>query len=117
SLALPALSGAEKAERQLLRALFSTDWRSFVLGRVHPDLLLTRQAKEIFALAARVPARDDGSIDPAQVFREAEALDAARAAEEAALYGGSDLAELANGEGDPGRTDPTYRTDPSDTSD
>jgi hypothetical protein len=79
SLTPPALSGAEKAERQLLRALFTADWRSFVLGRLQPDLLITLQARDMFALAARLPAREDGSIDAAHVLRDATAMDDRRA--------------------------------------
>jgi DNA primase len=76
SLAAPPLTGPEKAERQLLRALFSADWRSYVLGRLHPDLLITRQAREIFLVAARMPAREDGTIDAALVLRELQAAEA-----------------------------------------
>ncbi|HLJ54500.1 MAG TPA: hypothetical protein VKT77_05625, partial [Chthonomonadaceae bacterium] len=114
SLALPPLSGPERAERQLLRALFTADWRTFVLGRVPPDLFISRQAREVFNLAARTPAREDGSIDPAVVFREAEVLDEAReplpaepdptasealaraANGDAAAGQGADLADLAD---------------------
>jgi DNA primase len=75
SLAAPPLSGTEKAERQLLRALFTADWRSYVLGKVRADLFITSQASEMFALAARTPAGEGGIIDPALVLRQALAAE------------------------------------------
>jgi hypothetical protein len=47
-----------------------------VLARIHPDHLVTDQAKEMFALAARQPAREDGSLDPVQLLRQAEEAEA-----------------------------------------
>ena len=66
----------EKAERQLLRALFSADWRSWVLGRLRPDLLITPQGRALFDLAARTPAGPDGAIDPLALLQRAEAAEA-----------------------------------------
>jgi DNA primase len=75
-LAPPPLTGAEKAERQLLRALFSPEWRVFILNKLHPDVLVTPQGRRLFALIARTPASEDGGIDPLPLLRQAEAEDA-----------------------------------------
>ena len=32
----PRITGAEKAERQLLRALFSPEWRVYILSNMQP---------------------------------------------------------------------------------
>lgn len=74
SLAAPELTGAEKAERQLLRALFMPEWRVSILNdrRVRPELFLSEPGRRLFALIARTPAQADGSIDPLPLLYHAE---------------------------------------------
>lgn len=71
----PTLTGAEKAERQLLRALFSAEWRAFILGRLEPGLLITPQSRRLYALIARTPATPEGGIDPMLLLSQAESED------------------------------------------
>jgi DNA primase len=71
-LVTPAMTGVEKAERQILRALFTAEWRSSILSRLPPDTLITTQGKRLFALIARTPAGEDGNIDPLLLLRQAE---------------------------------------------
>jgi DNA primase len=72
----PALTRAEKAERQLLRACFSPEWRAFVLSRLHPDDMVTPDGCRLLELLARTPADAEGGIDPrlllAQIARREE---------------------------------------------
>jgi uncharacterized protein YnzC (UPF0291/DUF896 family) len=68
----PTLTGAEKAERQLLRALFSPEWRAFILGRLRSDLLITPQGHQLLARIARTPATPEGGIDPLSLLRQVE---------------------------------------------
>jgi DNA primase len=79
----PALTAAEKAERQLLRALFSTEWRVTVLNSVREELLVTAEGRRVYAWAARTPARADGSLDPGPLLRAATEAEEA----EAVLHG------------------------------
>ncbi|HZT40588.1 MAG TPA: DNA primase [Chthonomonadaceae bacterium] len=72
-LETPALTGAEKTERQLLRALFSPEWRLFILSRLQPDGLVTPQGRQLFACIARTPAASDGGVDPLPLLRQIEA--------------------------------------------
>jgi DNA primase len=71
SLAPQALTAVEKAERQLLRALFSPDWRVTVLNSVREEWLVTEQGRWVYAWAARTPAQADGSLDPGPLLRMA----------------------------------------------
>jgi DNA primase len=63
SLAAPILTGAEKAERQLLRALLSEQWRVFLLDQLRPELLVTEHGRRLLHWAARTPAGPDGGLD------------------------------------------------------
>jgi DNA primase len=72
SLDAPLLTGAEKAERQLLRACFSAEWRPFILSRLKPEVLLTPQGRRLFAWIAATPAAEDGSLDPLPLLHRAE---------------------------------------------
>ena len=47
-LDMPVNTGAEKAERQLLRALFSPDWRVYILNNMQPALLVTPYGKRLY---------------------------------------------------------------------
>lgn len=69
----PTLTGAEKAERQLLRALFSPEWRVYILARLKPDALVTEPGQRLFELIARTPANAEGGIDPLPLLHRAEA--------------------------------------------
>lgn len=69
SLAAPLLTGTEKAEQQLLRALFSPEWRVFILSRLQPGWLVTPPGQQLFAWIARTPAAPDGGIDPLPLLR------------------------------------------------
>jgi DNA primase len=71
-LSAPALTGPEKAERQLLRALFTAEWRTYILSRLPSDCFVTENGKRLFALVARTPATEDGSIDPLTLLRRVE---------------------------------------------
>ena len=86
SLAAPTVSGAEKAERQLLRGLFSAEFRSMILSRLQPDLLVTAQGRTLFERVSRTPAGSDGTIDPRPLLRQAEE-------EEEKAGGGQELAD------------------------
>ena len=68
----PLLTGAEKAERQLLRALFSAEWRTCILSRLHPAYLVTESGRRLFQMLAITPSEEDGSIDPLPILRHAE---------------------------------------------
>ncbi len=72
SLARPVLSGVEKAERQLLRALFTAEWRVYILSSVTADLFVTRHGGHLYEIIARTPASSDGSIDPLPILRIAQ---------------------------------------------
>ena len=82
---MPSLTGVEKAERQILRALFSSDWRSYVTSRVRPELLITVQGREVFELASGLPVGEDGEIDAARFLREVLSMEEEREAAELAL--------------------------------
>ena len=82
SLSIPTLSGVEKAERQLLRGLFSVDWRTYILSRIQPEEMATLLGSRLLALASRTPAREDGSIDPIRLLRLAEDEETTGAKEE-----------------------------------
>ena len=72
SLDMPANTGAEKAERQLLRALFSPDWRVYILNNMHPGLLVTGFGRLLFERIARTPANSEGGIDPLPLLHQAQ---------------------------------------------
>jgi hypothetical protein len=72
SLAPPVLTKAEKAERQLLRALFSPEWRVRVLQGLRPELLVTREGGRVYRWAACTPALPDGGLDPRRLLLLAE---------------------------------------------
>jgi DNA primase len=71
SLAPPALTKAEKAERQLLRGLFNAEWRVTILNHVREDLLITPYGRRVYQWAARTPAHSDGGLDPGPLLRAA----------------------------------------------
>lgn len=71
-LILSSLTGVEKAERQLLRALFDAQWRTFVLGRIHPDYMVSELAKAVFQRVAQTPANAEGAIDTLEFLAELE---------------------------------------------
>ncbi len=68
----PPLTGAEKAERQLLRAAFSPLFRPMILSRLQPELLVTAQGRQLYAWLARTPANEDGGIDIAPLLHKIE---------------------------------------------
>ncbi len=72
-LAPPPVSGAEKAERQLLRAVFQPEFRAFLLGSLPPELLVTANGRRLFEIIARTPASADGGIEPQPILRRVEA--------------------------------------------
>ena len=72
SLDMPALSGAEKAERQLLRALFSQDWRVYILNNMQSNLLVTPYGRRLYDIIARTPANSEGAIDPSPLLHRAQ---------------------------------------------
>ena len=71
-LTAPPLSNAEKAERQILRALFQPEFRAFLLGSVRPELLVTANGRRLFETVARTTPLPDGGIDPQPLLRRAE---------------------------------------------
>ena len=71
-LQTPALSGAQKAERTLLRALLTPEIRSHLLAQLDPNLLLTPQGRGLFAYVARTPANEEGGIDTLPLLRHIE---------------------------------------------
>lgn len=99
SLDMPAHTGAEKAERQLLRALFSADWRVYILNNMQVNLLVTPYGKRLYDIIARTPANSEGAIDPPPILHRAqneeEELSRGQAEEQAnepsrnAAFGGS----------------------------
>jgi DNA primase len=68
----PALTGAEKAERQILRAAFSPQWRTLILSRLSPELLVTPHGKQLYNWLARTPANSEGGIDAAHLLHQIE---------------------------------------------
>lgn len=80
SLVPPILNGAQKAERTLLRALLAPETRANLLAQLDPNLLVTPQARGLYAYIARTPANADGGIDSLpllyQIEREEEEEDA-----------------------------------------
>lgn len=64
----PALTGTEKAERQILRALFTAEWRAFVLARVAPENLATPLAQTLFIIIARTPADETGAVEASRIL-------------------------------------------------
>lgn len=105
-LALPALSGVEKAERQLIRALFAPEWRSYVLSRLKPALLITEEARVLFEAVSRTPAQPDGSVDPRMVLREIEHADSRPGRSDFGAKTQSDAIEIDLDDEDPYADDP-----------
>lgn len=70
-LETPALSGAHKAERTLLRALLAPETRANLLAQLDPKLL-TPRGQELFAYVARTPANAEGGIDPLPLLHRIE---------------------------------------------
>jgi len=68
----PALSGAHKAERTLLRALLAPETRANLLAQLDPKILLTPRGQGLFAYVARTPANPEGGIDPLPLLRRIE---------------------------------------------
>ena len=89
----PPMKGAEKAERQLLRALFQPEYRSLLLNGIRPDLLVTANGRRLFEVVSRTPAAADGSVDPQPLLRRAEEE------EEAAYSGGNESGNQTNESG------------------
>lgn len=75
-LTLPPLSAAEKAERTLLRALFTPDWRSYILANLHPDYLISPHSQALFQWVAKTPANAEGGVEPLQVLLGIEKAEA-----------------------------------------
>ena len=73
SLTAPLLTGPERAERALLRALFTPEWRAFVLNNLSPTYLVTEPGRRLFAQVARTPPDAEGGVDPLLLLRQAEA--------------------------------------------
>jgi DNA primase len=71
-LDMPANTGAEKAERQILRALFSPDWRVYILNNMQPTLLVTPYGRRLYEIIARTPANLEGGIDPLPILHRAQ---------------------------------------------
>ena len=67
----PLLSGVEKAERQLLRAVFSPEWRVFVLSNVRAEWLITPNGQRLFEIIARTPSNMEGGVDPLPILHGA----------------------------------------------
>ena len=67
----PALSGAQKAERTLMRALLAPETRANLLAQLD-SRLLTPRGQGLFAYIARTPANDEGGIDPFPLLRRME---------------------------------------------
>lgn len=65
------LSRIEKAERQLLRALFSSEWRVRLLERLRPELMPTDNGKRLLEWIAQTVPEPDGSIDPRPLLERA----------------------------------------------
>ena len=63
-----ALLGAEKAEQQLLRALFSPKWRTTLLSLLTAEMLPSPEGKFLFQWAFETPANDDGGLSPASLI-------------------------------------------------
>ncbi len=81
SLDMPAHTGAEKAERQLLRALFSADWRVYILNNMQVNLLVTPYGKRLYDIIARIPANSEGAIDAPPILHRAQNEEEAAAAQ------------------------------------
>ena len=81
-LETPALSGAHKAERTLLRALLAPETRANLLAQLDPKLLLTARGQGLFAYVARTPANAEGGIDPLPLLRQVEMDEEAEEAKE-----------------------------------
>ncbi len=94
SLITPPLSGVEKAERQLLRGLFSADWRTSILSRVQPEEMATQLGARLLSLASRTPAGDDGILDPMRLLRIAELEEDPPAIHPFEISGISDVSEV-----------------------
>ena len=82
-LTAPPVSGAEKAERQMLRAVFQPEFRAFLLGSVRPELLVTANGRRLFEIVSRTPASAEGGVDPQPVLRRAESDEEAQDESEA----------------------------------
>lgn len=90
------LTGVEKAERELLRALLTAEWRIFILSRLKPEQLVTELGRDYFELIARTTAETDGSIDiPKLIYRveqeELQPIDDPYAEEDSAVSSPADL--------------------------
>jgi DNA primase len=72
SLQTPALNGAQKAERTLLRALLAPETRANLLAQLDPKMLQTPQGQGLFAYVARTPANSEGGIDTLPLLRQIE---------------------------------------------
>ncbi|CEK13484.1 DNA primase [Chthonomonas calidirosea] len=70
------LSRAEKAERQLLRALFSAEWRLRLLEYLRPELMVTPYGVKLLDWIAHTPPQADGTIDPRPLLDRALAEEA-----------------------------------------
>ncbi len=71
-LANTRLTGTEKAERELLRALLTAEWRLFILNRLKPEQLVSDLGREYFVLIARTTAETDGSINIPKLIHTVE---------------------------------------------
>ncbi len=66
------LTGVEKAERELLRAIISSEWRLFILSRLKQEDLITDAGRDFYALISKTAAEPDGSIDISKLIRQIE---------------------------------------------
>ncbi len=64
------LSGAEKAEQQLLRAIFSAKWRTTLLSIMTQDMFPSAEGRFLYRWAFETPANDDGSLHPSTLLAQ-----------------------------------------------
>ncbi len=69
------LSGAEKAEQQLLRALFSAKWRTTLLSVLSAEIIPSPEGKFVYQWANETPAKDDGSLSPSDLLAQLDQPD------------------------------------------
>ena len=77
----PVLTRVEKVERQILRALFTVEWRSFILSRLHQDYLPSEAGKVLYERVARTPANEEGKVDEIALLNLLEREEAERETE------------------------------------
>jgi DNA primase len=73
STELPPRSRAQKAEDLLLRALFTAEWRTYLLTHITEEDFITANARLLWEQIARTPATNSGTIDTHQLLAQIEA--------------------------------------------